>query len=46
MSTATPPSGTVWSGPALAVGRALSVLMVTLAGALLTLPSLTINCTT
>jgi hypothetical protein len=34
---------TLWSGPALAIGAALAVVRVTLAGALSTLPSLTIN---
>src|SRR4030065_1077700 len=41
----TVPSGTVWSGPALAAGGWLppGVVMVTVSGALLTIPSLTVN---
>src|SRR6186997_1994196 len=35
-----------WSGPAFATGAELVVLMVIVSGALLTMPSLTINCTT
>ena len=40
----TRPTGADWSGPALATGGELRVEMVTLAGALLILPSLTMSC--
>src|SRR5437867_4298824 len=40
------PTGTVWSGPALATGREFAVLMTTTSGALSTVPSLTTNWTT
>src|SRR5258705_10304200 len=45
-STTSVPTGTVWSGPALATEREFDVLITTVSGGLSAVPSLTTNCTT